>query len=139
MLNVSDTEVQFFKSDVEKFNKIDLQIKELKNQMKPLQEKLKEPVASPTQTTQELPGIDSLLIYKDIVSYCASLSIATCVKEDSLETPPSNQEERDLQHRMMELNILTNLQNLTIALFDLLKRPITIEHYYQSKLKLYSY
>ena len=42
MLNVSDTEVQFFKSDVEKFNKIDLQIKELKNQMKPLQEKLKE-------------------------------------------------------------------------------------------------
>ena len=42
MLNVSDTEVQFFKLDLEKFNKIDLQIKELKNQMKPLQEKLKE-------------------------------------------------------------------------------------------------
>lgn len=42
MLNVSDNEIQFFKSDVEKFNKIDLEIKSIKDQLKPLQQKLKE-------------------------------------------------------------------------------------------------
>ena len=42
MLNVSDTEIQFFKADVEKFNEIDTQIKTVKKQMKPLQDKLKE-------------------------------------------------------------------------------------------------
>ena len=42
MLNVSDSEIQFFKADVEKYNEIDSQIKEIKKQMKPYQDKLKE-------------------------------------------------------------------------------------------------
>lgn len=42
MLNVSDTEIQYFKADVEKFNEIDNQIKNIKKQIKPLQDKLKE-------------------------------------------------------------------------------------------------
>lgn len=42
MLNVSDSEIQFFKADVEKYNEIDSQIKEVKKQMKPYQDKLKE-------------------------------------------------------------------------------------------------
>lgn len=42
MLNVSDTEIQFFKSDVEKFSEIETEIKNLKKQMKPIQDKIKE-------------------------------------------------------------------------------------------------
>lgn len=42
MLNVSDTEIEFFKADVEKFNEIDSQITTIKKQIKPLQEKLKQ-------------------------------------------------------------------------------------------------
>ena len=42
MLNVSDSEIQFFKADVEKYNEIDSQIKEVKKQMKPYQDRLKE-------------------------------------------------------------------------------------------------
>lgn len=42
MLNVSDTEIQFFKADVEKFSEIETEIKKLKKQMKPLQDKIKE-------------------------------------------------------------------------------------------------
>ena len=42
MLNVSDNEIQFFKADVEKYSEIDVQIKEVKKQMKPFQDKLKE-------------------------------------------------------------------------------------------------
>jgi len=42
MLNVSDHEIQFFKADVEKYSEIDVQIKEIKRQMKPFQDKLKE-------------------------------------------------------------------------------------------------
>jgi len=42
MLNVSETEIQFFKADVEKFNEIENEIRRLKKQMKPLQDKLKE-------------------------------------------------------------------------------------------------
>jgi len=42
MLNVSDTEIQFFKNDVEKYSDIEKQIKEVKGKIKPLQDKLKE-------------------------------------------------------------------------------------------------
>jgi hypothetical protein len=42
MLAVSDQELQFFKADVEKFSIIEKQIKELKDKMKPFQDKIKE-------------------------------------------------------------------------------------------------
>ena len=42
MLSVSDQEIQFFKNDVEKYNSIEIQIKELKKKIKPLQDKIKE-------------------------------------------------------------------------------------------------
>lgn len=42
MLNVSDQEIQFFKKDVTEYSELDLQIKELKKKMKPLQDKIKE-------------------------------------------------------------------------------------------------
>lgn len=42
MLNVSDAEIDFFKSDVQKYNSIEHQIKQIKTQMKPLQDKLRE-------------------------------------------------------------------------------------------------
>jgi hypothetical protein len=42
MLSVSDQEIEFFKNDVETYDKIDSQIKDLKKKMKPLQDKLKE-------------------------------------------------------------------------------------------------
>ena len=42
MLNVSDTEIQFFKADVEKFSEIDSEIKTVKKQIKPLQDRIKE-------------------------------------------------------------------------------------------------
>ena len=42
MLSVSDQEIQFFKSDVEKYNTIETQIKDLKKKMKPFQDKIKE-------------------------------------------------------------------------------------------------
>lgn len=42
MLNVSDQEIQFFKNDVTQYSELDLQIKELKKKMKPLQDKIKE-------------------------------------------------------------------------------------------------
>lgn len=42
MLAVSDQEIQFFKNDVSEFSEIDKQIKELKKQMKPFQDKIKE-------------------------------------------------------------------------------------------------
>lgn len=42
MLNVSDSELEFFKNDVTQFNEIEQQIKELKKKMKPFQDKIKE-------------------------------------------------------------------------------------------------
>jgi len=42
MLNVSDAEIEFFKADVQTYNSIEVQIKEIKNKMKPLQDKLRE-------------------------------------------------------------------------------------------------
>ena len=42
MLNVSDNEILLFKHDVEEFNKIETEIKNLKLKIKPLQEKIKE-------------------------------------------------------------------------------------------------
>ena len=42
MLAVSDQELQFFKADVEKFSNIEKQIKDLKDKMKPFQDKIKE-------------------------------------------------------------------------------------------------
>ena len=42
MLNVSDQEIQFFKNDVNNYNNIELEIKELKKKLAPLQEKLRE-------------------------------------------------------------------------------------------------
>ena len=42
MLNVSDSELEFFKNDVTQFNEIEQQIKDLKRKMKPFQDKIKE-------------------------------------------------------------------------------------------------
>ena len=42
MLNVSDQEIQFFKNDVTQYNEIEIQIRELKKKMKPIQDKIKE-------------------------------------------------------------------------------------------------
>lgn len=42
MLNVSDSELEFFKNDVTQFNEIEQQIKDLKKKMKPFQDKIKE-------------------------------------------------------------------------------------------------
>ena len=42
MLNVSDQEIQFFKNDVNNYNEIELEIKEIKKKLTPLQEKLRE-------------------------------------------------------------------------------------------------
>jgi len=42
MLNVSDNEILLFKHEVEEFNKIDTEIKNLKLKIKPLQDKIKE-------------------------------------------------------------------------------------------------
>ena len=42
MLNVTDNEILLFKHEVEEFNKIDTEIKNLKLKIKPLQDKIKE-------------------------------------------------------------------------------------------------
>jgi putative sterol carrier protein len=42
MLNVSDNEILLFKHEVEEFNKIETEIKNLKLKMKPIQDKIKE-------------------------------------------------------------------------------------------------
>ena len=42
MLNVSDADLEFFKSDVQKYNEIEAEIKELKNKIKPIQDKIRE-------------------------------------------------------------------------------------------------
>jgi len=42
MLNVSDKDIEFFKSDVQKYNEIECEIKELKNKIKPYQDKIRE-------------------------------------------------------------------------------------------------
>lgn len=42
MLNVSDQEIQFFKNDVNNYNEIEMEIKEIKKKLAPLQEKLRE-------------------------------------------------------------------------------------------------
>tara|TARA_B100001287_G_scaffold189299_1_gene159897 strand:+ start:647 stop:1060 length:414 start_codon:yes stop_codon:yes gene_type:complete len=42
MLNVSDQEIQFFKNDVNNYNEIEIEIKEIKKKIAPLQEKLRE-------------------------------------------------------------------------------------------------
>jgi hypothetical protein len=45
MLNVSDNEILLFKHEVEEFNKIEIEIKNLKLKMKPYQDKIKELLA----------------------------------------------------------------------------------------------
>ena len=42
MLNVSDNEILLFKHEVEEFNKIETEIKNLKLKIKPIQDKIKE-------------------------------------------------------------------------------------------------
>ena len=42
MLNVTDNEILLFKHEVEEFNKIDTEIKNLKLKIKPFQDKIKE-------------------------------------------------------------------------------------------------
>ena len=42
MLNVSDQEIQFFKNDVNNYNEIEIEIKDIKKKLLPLQEKLRE-------------------------------------------------------------------------------------------------
>jgi len=45
MLNVTDNEILLFKHEVEEFNKIETEIKNLKLKMKPIQDKIKELLA----------------------------------------------------------------------------------------------
>jgi hypothetical protein len=45
MLNVTDNEILLFKHEVEEFNKIEIEIKNLKLKMKPFQDKIKELLA----------------------------------------------------------------------------------------------
>jgi hypothetical protein len=45
MLNVTDNEILLFKHEVEEFNKIEIEIKNLKLKMKPIQDKIKELLA----------------------------------------------------------------------------------------------
>lgn len=54
MLNVSDTEIEYFKADVQKYNTIEQQIKQIKTQMKPLQDKLRELTKARTEKQQEV-------------------------------------------------------------------------------------
>ena len=54
MLAVSDQEIEFFKSDVSLFSEIDKQIKEIKKQMKPFQEKIKELTKQKKQKQDEV-------------------------------------------------------------------------------------
>lgn len=42
MLNVSDNEILLFKHEVEEYNKIEIEIKNLKLKMKPIQDRIKE-------------------------------------------------------------------------------------------------
>ena len=42
MLNVSDNEILLFKHEVEEYNKIEMEIKNLKSKMKPIQDRIKE-------------------------------------------------------------------------------------------------
>lgn len=54
MLNVSDTEIEYFKADVQKYNTIEHQIKQIKIQMKPLQDKLRELTKARAEKQQEV-------------------------------------------------------------------------------------
>jgi hypothetical protein len=54
MLSVSDQEIQFFKNDVEKYNTFELQIKELKKKIKPLQDKIKELTKAKQEKQEEV-------------------------------------------------------------------------------------
>jgi len=54
MLAASDQEIEFFKSDVSQFSEIDTQIKELKKQMKPFQEKIRELTKQKKQKQDEV-------------------------------------------------------------------------------------
>lgn len=54
MLNVSDAEIDFFKADVQKYNTIEQEIKSIKTQIKPLQEKLRELTKARTEKQQEV-------------------------------------------------------------------------------------
>ena len=42
MLNVTDNEILLFKHEVEEYNKIEMEIKNLKSKMKPIQDRIKE-------------------------------------------------------------------------------------------------
>tara|TARA_B110000977_G_C10915959_1_gene431147 strand:+ start:16 stop:426 length:411 start_codon:yes stop_codon:yes gene_type:complete len=79
MLNVSDTEIQFFKSDVEKFSAIDSEIKKVKKQIKPLQDKIKEL----TKLKQEKET--------EVLSFMNSNELDACNTDDaSFEVKSSN-------------------------------------------------
>ena len=54
MLAVTDQEIEFFKNDVSLFSEIDKQIKELKKQMKPFQEKIRELTKEKKQKQEEV-------------------------------------------------------------------------------------
>jgi TolA-binding protein len=54
MLAVTDQEIEFFKNDVSLFSEIDKQIKELKKQMKPFQEKIRELTKQKKQKQEEV-------------------------------------------------------------------------------------
>jgi len=54
MLSVSDKEIQFFKNDVENYNNIESQIKELKKKLKPIQDKIKELMKAKQEKKEEV-------------------------------------------------------------------------------------
>jgi len=54
MLNVTDNEILLFKHEVEEFNKIEIEIKNLKLKMKPIQDKIKELLAIKKEKQSEV-------------------------------------------------------------------------------------
>lgn len=71
MLNVSDTEIGFFKADVVKFTEIDSEIKKIKKQIKPLQDKIKEL----TKLKQEKEA--------EVISFMSSNELDACNTDDA--------------------------------------------------------
>jgi len=54
MLSVTDQEIQFFKGDVEKYDNIEVQIRELKKKIKPLQDKIRDLTKAKLEKQEEV-------------------------------------------------------------------------------------
>lgn len=71
MLNVSDSEIEYFKADVQKYSTIEQQIKQIKTQLKPLQDKLRELTRARTEKQQE------------VLQFMATNELDACNTDDS--------------------------------------------------------